>query len=289
MNIALTPIEKGFNKTNENRVRYSALPPGDYWFEVQAVNNSGLRTPTPERLHFVIHPPFWQQWWFITILVILIAGVIVFIYNYFRINRLVDIERMRVRIASDLHDDVGATLTEIALNTDFLMATNASKDIEQPLFEIGDLARNVVSSLDDIVWSIDARNDTAGDLGDRIQDTASHVFRNQKTKLHYEFDSSNTAKALPVEVRENVFLIVKEALNNAAKYAKAANIWVKIAFTKGFLEVQIKDDGIGINNHSNERKGNGLLNMKMRAQRIAAKLHIEGNKGTTIRLSNIRV
>lgn len=285
----LTPIEKGFNKTNENRVRYSALPPGDYWFEVQAVNNSGLRTPTPERLHFVIHPPFWQQWWFITILVILIAGVIVFIYNYFRINRLVDIERMRVRIASDLHDDVGATLTEIALNTDFLMATNASKDIEQPLFEIGDLARNVVSSLDDIVWSIDARNDTAGDLGDRIQDTASHVFRNQKTKLHYEFDSSNTAKALPVEVRENVFLIVKEALNNAAKYAKAANIWVKIAFTKGFLEVQIKDDGIGINNHSNERKGNGLLNMKMRAQRIAAKLHIEGNKGTTIRLSNIRV
>jgi len=285
----LTPIEKGFNKTNENRVRYSALPPGDYWFEVQAINNSGLKTPVPERLHFVIHPPFWQQWWFLTILMILVAGVIVFIYNYFRINRLVDIERMRVRIASDLHDDVGATLTEIALNTDFLMATNASKDMEQPLFEIGGLARNVVSSLDDIVWSIDARNDTAGDLGDRIQDTASHVFRNQKTKLHYEFDSSNTAKTLPVEVRENVFLIVKEALNNASKYANASNIWVQIAFSKGQLEVRIKDDGIGINNHINERKGNGMLNMKMRAQRIAAILDIKSNNGTTIRLSNIRV
>lgn len=285
----LTPIEKGFNKTQENRVRYTALPPGDYWFEVQAVNNGGLRSITPDRLHFVIHPPFWQQWWFLTLLIVAIAGVIVFIYNYFRINRLVDIERMRVRIASDLHDDVGATLTEIALNTDFLMATNASKDMEEPLFQIGDLARNVVSSLDDIVWSIDARNDTAGDLGDRIQDTAGHVFKNQKTKLHFEFDTTNTAKALPVEVRENVFLIVKEALTNAAKYAKAANIWVRIAFNKGYLEVEIQDDGLGINNHSTERKGNGLLNMKMRAQRIAAMLHIEGNNGTTIRLSNIRI
>lgn len=285
----LTPVETDYTLTSENQVRYSALPPGDYWFEVKAVNNSGLKTPKADRIHFVIHPPFWQQWWFLSLVLLLIVGVILFVYNYFRINRLVDIERMRVRIASDLHDDVGATLTEIALNTDFLMATNSSVEITEPLNQIGGLARNVVSSLDDIVWSIDARNDTAGDLGDRVQDTAAQIFRNTSTKLHFDFQNSETSRSLPVEVRENVYLIIKEAMNNAAKYANAANIWVRIQITKGLLNVDIEDDGLGLENHQNSRKGNGLLNMKMRAQRIAAKLHIKGNKGTKIQLRNIKI
>jgi signal transduction histidine kinase len=237
----------------------------------------------------VIKPPFWQQWWFILLILIALGGVFAFIYNYFRINRLIDIERMRVRIASDLHDDVGATLTEIALNSDFLMATQQGKEVEPSLKEIGSLARNVVSSLDDIVWSIDARNDTAGDLGDRIQDTAGQIFRNLQTQIHFDFDANKNDRALPVEVRENVFLIVKEALNNAAKYANADNIRVKIAFERGKLLVEVKDDGIGLHQHQSGRKGNGLLNMKMRAERIHANLHIEEDNGTLVRISDIRI
>lgn len=285
----LRPVESSFTQTTESSIRYSALPPGDYWFEVNALNNSGIRSIEPARMHFVIKAPFWQQWWFISILILVIVGIMMFIYNYLKINRLIDIERMRVRIASDLHDDVGASLTEIALNTDFLMATNSEPTVQEPLKQIGGLARNVVSSLDDIVWSIDARNDTAGDLGDRIQDTAGQIFRNQATKIHFDFDASQNQRALPVEVRENVFLIIKEALNNAAKYSNAKNIHVRIKFKGSKLWVEVEDDGIGLSNHKSERKGNGILNMKMRAERIRANLHITGEHGTTIRITDIRI
>jgi ABC-type multidrug transport system fused ATPase/permease subunit len=131
---------------------------------------------------FVIQAPFWWSWWFLTFLLLIFAGIIWFIYRYYRMKKLMEMEQMRVRIASDLHDDVGSALTEIALQSDFLQEYDEldAENLKDTLQQIGNQSRKIVSSLDDIVWSIDARNDTVGDLTDRMQDYVNNVLPGRK-------------------------------------------------------------------------------------------------------------
>ena len=148
---------------------------------------------------------------------------------------MIDIERMRVRIASDLHDDVGASLTEIALQSDFLQAGDADSEFKKSLEQIGKQCRKIVSSLDDIVWSIDARNDTLGDLTDRMQDYVLHTLEPKNMHVSYDFDNLNMENKLPVSVKENVYLIFKEAVNNIAKYSNGDRVDIKMENQNGYF------------------------------------------------------
>src|SRR5690625_6811966 len=103
-----------------------------------------------------------MQWWFMMLIVLIMAGAVLFIYHYYRVRRLVDVDRVRVQIASDLHDDVGASLTELALQTDFLRAGKLASTVENTLKKICEQSRRVISTLADIVWLIGTHNDTVG-------------------------------------------------------------------------------------------------------------------------------
>jgi len=269
---------EGWQQTNRRSVRYSALLPGDYTFQVRAQNNDGLWSEETASLSFTVMAPFWMQWWFILLVFVVLIGIMLFIYNYYRVKKMVDIERMRVRIASDLHDDVGSALTEIALQSDFLQTTDVGEQVKQSLDQIGTQSRKIVSSLDDIVWSIDARNDTLGDLTDRMQDYINNML--PQKEVQYQFDKLDMDDKITVSMKENLYLIFKEAVNNIAKHSDADKVEVTLKDENGSFDLYIHDNGQGI---KPERKtGQGLRNMEMRAKRIDAGIEFENGDGFTV-------
>ena len=269
---------EGWQQTNRRSVRYSALLPGDYTFQVRAQNNDGLWSEETASLSFTVMAPFWMQWWFILLVFVVLIGIMLFIYNYYRVKKMVDIERMRVRIASDLHDDVGSALTEIALQSDFLQTTDVGEQVKQSLDQIGTQSRKIVSSLDDIVWSIDARNDTLGDLTDRMQDYINNML--PQKEVQYQFDNLDMDDKITVSMKENLYLIFKEAVNNIAKHSDADKVEVTLKDENGSFDLYIHDNGQGI---KPERKtGQGLRNMEMRAKRIDAGIEFENGDGFTV-------
>jgi ligand-binding sensor domain-containing protein/two-component sensor histidine kinase len=273
-------LDNGWQFTQDRIIRYPSLSPGQYDFQLRAYNADGVLSANVLNYSFRILPPFYFQWWFLILVVIAIVGLILFSMRYFKVRKQVDIERMRVQIASDLHDDVGSSLTELALQTDFLQAGNVSEEIKQTLQQLGEHSRKIVSSLDDIVWSIDARNDTAGDLTDRMQDYVNQVFVNGDVEVHYHFDQLRMDEKLPVDVKENVYLIFKESVNNILKHSNATRVDIVFSFSGKTYELLVRDNGTQI---KNERKsGQGLRNIRMRAERIGSKVNLNTNGGFTV-------
>jgi ligand-binding sensor domain-containing protein/two-component sensor histidine kinase len=279
----LKNVNEEWQYTNERSVSFSALSPDNYTFEVKAQNADGVWSTKTASIQFTILAPFWQRWWFSVLVGLLVLSIIYFIYRYYSMRKIVDIERMRVQIASDLHDDVGGSLTEIALQTDLLRTHDLQEEMKETLKQIGQQSRHVVSSLDDIVWSIDARNDSFGDLTDRMQDYVNNLFRNRDIQVVYHLDELDMGASLPVEIRENIYLIFKEAVNNVAKHSDATVLEIGLQTNKNSYQLAIRDNG---NSQQNGRKtGQGLTNMKMRARRIDANLTLKNKQGFTVEVT----
>lgn len=280
----LRGIDQTWQRTTQRSVRYTTLPDGEYRFEVRARNNDGYWSPQRATITFRILPPFWKTWWFIVIVVFALILFIGFLYNYYRIAKLVDLERIRIRIASDLHDDVGASLTEIALQADFLQAIQKDPGTGESLKQIGEMSRRIVTTMDDIVWSIDARNDTFGDLLDRMQDYATNVLIPKDIEPEFHFSGIDSDKLVPLDLRQNIYLMFKEAVNNAAKHSEASSVRISFEITGGSFTLEIKDNGKGLP-ETTRSGGHGLKNMKLRATRIKANLEYINQDGLTVRIT----
>lgn len=276
----LSGLEDEWQTTRERTVRYTSLPPNSYTFRIRAYNADGVRSTEEARFSFVIHPPVWQQWWFLALLTLAVIGLILFYYRHFKARKQIDIERMRVQIASDLHDDVGSSLTELALQTDFLQAGEISDELRDTLKQLGDQSRKIVSSLDDIVWSIDARNDTAGDMTDRMQDYVNQVFTGGIPAVHYHFENLEMDNHLPVNVKENIYLIFKESVNNIAKHSNADRVDITFAYDGKDFRLKIVDNGSSSN--GKRKSGQGLRNIQLRSGRIGADVDIKNSDGFTV-------
>ena len=278
----LSGLEDEWQTTRERTVRYTSLPPGDYRFRIRAYNADGVRSTDEARFTFSIYHPIWQQWWFTALIGLAVIGLILFYYRHFRARKQIDIERMRVQIASDLHDDVGSSLTELALQTDFLQAGEVSNELRDTLKQLGDQSRKIVTSLDDIVWSIDARNDTAGDMTDRMQDYVNQIFRSGTPEVHYHFDNLEMDDRLPVNIKENIYLIFKESVNNIAKHSNADRVDITFAYDGKDFQLKVVDNGTTSNGR--RKSGQGLRNIKLRSERIGADADIQNGEGFTVQV-----
>ena len=279
----LQGLDDEWTITRENEIRYPGLPSGDYSLQVRAYNADGAESVKTLEFAFTVLPPFYFQWWFILLATASFTGLILFIIHYNRVSKQVEIEKMRVQIASDLHDDVGSSLTELALQTDFLQAGEISNEMRDTLKQLGEQSRKIVTSLDDIVWSIDARNDTAGDLTDRMQDYVNQVFSNNRCEVIYHFDDLKMDEKLPVQAKENIYLIFKEAVNNIIKHSNATRAQIRFSFDGNRFNLKVEDNGTG--SDKLRKSGQGLRNMQMRADRIGADLNIENSNGFTVMAS----
>ena len=262
---------------------YTNLDPGHYSFRVKGSNSDGMFSKNEAAIRIIIHPPYWQRWWFRLLGIMLVLGILYGLYR-FRVSKLLEIERMRIRIASDLHDDIGSTLTKIAINSEIIQSTKSADKIRISSQKIGQMSREIISAMSDIIWSIDARNDTFKDLVDRMRDFSSAAFAEKNIKLHFTGTGLTLNKKIPSYFRQNMFLIFKETIHNILKHAQASEVRIDFSASAGKYRLCVKDNGKGMDEKQIHR-GNGIKNMKLRAQRIHAMIEIHSQEGTDVCLS----
>jgi len=261
---------------------YTNIPPGAYTFRVKGSNDDGVWNEQGAALAVLVTPPFWQTWWFRLLIAGLVAAGLLAAHRY-RVARLLEVERMRLRIASDLHDDIGSNLSSIALLSDIVQGRERLGDRERRhLSRISRSARAMVDALRDIVWSIDPDSDRPGDLVRRMQDTAASLLGNTRWSLHTP--SHGLAAGLDMDVRRHVFLGYKEMLHNIARHADATEVTIRIEEDRDALRLTVSDDGVGFD--AAAPAGNGLKSLRERAARIGGTLDVVSRPGggTTIRL-----
>ncbi len=267
------------NIGDKRQLSLTNLSPGNYKLVVRNNPNSTLDNISEASISIVIQPAWWATWWFRAVVFILFLTIIYSLYQY-RINKLLAIERMRVQIAADLHDDVGASLTKISVHSEIIKNTHDEKKIADSSSKIGKLSRELITSFSDIVWSIDARNDRVGDLIDRIREYIDTLFDPENIKIDFNVSELNFENRISQEVRHNIYLIFKEAVNNVSKHSEATEVKIDIYNKSGKFNLKISDDGKGFVN--NNKGHHGIENMKLRASKINGEINISNETGTTI-------
>lgn len=277
-------VDRDWVDAGERRfASYTDLSPGRYTFRVAGTNADGRWSERMAEIPVMISPPYWQAWWFRLLIAALVLLIIYIVFTY-RLRRFREIEKLRVRIASDLHDDIGASLTHINIHTQQIRQGVDHPGIRTSLDKIGDLSREVISTMSDIVWSIDARNDSTGDLVSRMKDYAFNTLVEQEISVDFKALGFEKNRKMDIAARQNIFSIFKEAVNNILKHASATEVTVHLDNTGSRFKMLISDNGKGFD-PGTAGKGNGLGNMRMRAERMGGRLDMTTQGGTTIELS----
>lgn len=267
---------------NRRYVSYTNIPGGNYIFRVKGANADGIWNEEGISIPLFISTPWWKMWWFYTLLTILMISIAYGIYRY-RITQILKLERLRTSIASDLHDDIGSTLSSIKLMSDLTQNSipTENEQAKNLLDKIGNASKKMSENMQDIVWAINPKNESVENLLNRMQEFAVDILESKGIDLHFNVNEQFISKKLSLEFRRNVFLIFKETINNTAKYAKAKNVWVKINYIDSKFILEIKDDGIGFD-PAKIKYGNGLINMEKRAKQLKGEYSIktEPGKGT---------
>jgi signal transduction histidine kinase len=200
------------------------------------------------------------------------------------------IEKERGRIAKDIHDDLGSSLTRIMMLGERVEEDLAGRaDVGLHVEKMVGSARQMVRALDEIVWAVNPENDTVEGVVEYISHYADEFFEDTSIRCRLEFPASIPARTVPAEVRHEVFLVVKEAFNNVLKHSSASEVRVQMSEVKSQIEITIEDNGCGFDlNHSgNGRKGNGLPNMRKRIATLGGELAVNSGpkQGTRITLN----
>jgi signal transduction histidine kinase len=241
---------------------------------------------------------FWQTWWFSSLLAVFVLAAVgatvrmverrKYQLRLQRAEQQHALEQERARIAQDLHDDLGSTLTRLSLLSDLVKADKDKPDqVEVHAGKLSQAADQTVRALEEIVWAVRPGSDTLQSLADYIAHFANELFEGNPTRCRLDLPHDLPALALPPDLRHNIFLIVKEALTNALKHSGAGEVQVHAKISGPTLEIQVRDDGKGFDPSSlAEGRRNGLGNMRRRAEVIGAKLDLESTpgSGTTVKL-----
>jgi ligand-binding sensor domain-containing protein len=268
-----------------HEANFPGLPPGSYQFLVKAVNSAGQASLTPAEIDFAVLPPFWRRWWFLAILAIAAASL-VFAVHQFRVMRLVELERVRTRIATDLHDDVGASLSRIAILSEVVkrQVSPANGDAGRTLTEIAETSRGLVDEMSDIVWSIDPRHGDLQSVVFRIREFGSAVLETQNIGWDFQVPEEFENLKLTAEQRRHIFLIFKEAIHNIARHSGCSAVSAAMRIQDGQLVAEIRDDGYGFI-PGEPATGHGLTNMRARAEELRGSCRIDSEPGRGTRLT----
>jgi signal transduction histidine kinase/ligand-binding sensor domain-containing protein len=266
------------------------LAPGIYEFEVRTLSASGVRSPQPARVAFRVIPPVWRRWWFITaVAIVLLSGLVGFeryraahrrAIGRAREERLIELERVRRRIAADLHDEIGSSLTQISILSEVARRErdHAAPDVTRSLDTIASSSRDLVEAMSDIVWAINPAKDHLSDLTQRMRRLAADSFTASNTAFTLELPSSEQEIALGANVRREVFLIFKEAVTNVIKHARCSEAAVTLAIDEGVLRLEIRDNGRGFD-PARQTDGHGLASLRSRAAALGGSLTIVSTPG----------
>ena len=294
-------ILEGYDKEwvfskNRRKVYYTNIEPGEYVFKVKASNGDNIWTQKAALLKIKIVPPFWKTLPFILVLMLAILTIIYIVHRY-RLEQLLKFERIRNTIAIDLHDDIGASLTRISLFSHAalraLKKIHKSKsenvpiaDVESLLTEIDDNSRELISSMSDIVWAVNPKNDSFDKITIRMKDYTIKVFEANEIDYKIFIDPGLSCLILPMDFRRNIFMIYKEGVANILRHANASRVDIKLLKEKDNILISIWDNGNGFSVDSSS-SGNGLKNINQRAAAFkgASQIISEPGKGTTLNVT----
>jgi len=263
--------------TDQRTVNYANLAPRSYRFVVRAVNGDGLFSATNATVSFTIVPPFWRSWWFVAVALGATVSLLYAGYRY-RLQQAVAIERIRTRLASDLHDDIGSGLVEIAITSEIARAQPSSgTDLLQ---QVGDRARQLRDSISDIVWSVDPRHDYLGDLVARIRQSTFSLLEcnGRQVEFHAPEEKAVSGIWLAADRRRHLLLVCKEALTNVARHAGASRVSVCLSLHERTLTLEVRDNGRGFDPEVSHA-GLGLRSMKRRSGEVGGRLTVESAPG----------
>ncbi len=284
---------EGFDKDwiysgTAHEATYTNLDPGDYRFIIQASFETELWGNKEKSIIITVMPPWYRTWWFYIFSILSISSTIYGLY-LFRLSHFKMLEKLRNRIAMDLHDEVGSSISTIAIYSKIMREQIGSVDFDnEPLVnKINDFAAEIMESMNDIVWSVNTKNDAFERIISRLREHASQLLEVKGYIIRFDFDVALNHMKMGMEKRREFYLIYKEAVNNIAKYAEGKNAWISLALISNTLLLTIKDDGKGFERNKIKNSGNGIVNMQHRAEMLRGKLLINSQpgKGTEIILS----
>lgn len=276
---------------------YTNLDGGKYIFRVKGSNNDGVWNEEGASIAVVIAPPFWSTWWFRAFALVVFFGSIGGTVRYIEIRKMKRtierleqeraLERERSRISEDMHDEVGANLTKIAIISELAMTKAGIADgMTSYLQNISQTARDVVDSISAIVWAINPQNDRLDNLAGYLREYASGYFEITPITCRFDFPGELPNYPLSAETRRNIFLTMKEAINNIVKHSSATAVQICLRISGRQVELSIEDNGKGFVMEDISKFGNGLINMRKRIENIGGSfdIHSQLESGTRIRL-----
>ncbi len=273
---------------------FTQMPPGEYRFQVIASNDDGYWNEQGDAVMFTILPPFWMTWWFRSGVAFLSIGVIVWTVKLNEqrktrekiraIEKTAAVERERLRIAHDLHDELGARLTEIGLMTDFAKKGKNKSETQQHLTNIGATARGVIDSFREIVWAVNPQQDTLDSLIDFLEQYAIRYLMHAEIRCRLAIPPDIPTVPLSSEQRHSIFMAVKESLHNIVKHARATEVKFSVHVETNVVHLSIEDNGRGFSNTQLHRFNNGVGNMKKRIEGVGGSMEISSvsGKGTVV-------
>jgi len=266
-------------------VNYPDVPPGRYRFLVRAVNADGMIS-SAAAVSWRILPPIWLRWWVLTISGA-IASYVIFVAYRYRVRQLLELERVRTRIATDLHDDIGSSLTQIAIMSEVVRQQQHNGSAAEPLERIADLSRELVDSMSDIVWAINPKRDHLGDLAQRMRRFVSDVLEGANISVLFHAPAEWATTTLNSDLRREFFLVFKESINNVIRHAECDQVEITFEAVGNGLLLQVRDNGKGFQPPKSDGHGHGLASMQERARRLGGRLEVYSvpGEGTIVRLT----
>lgn len=295
----LEGLESDWTSVGTQRVvGYTRLPPGAYVFRVMACNRDGIWNEEGASVRFTVLPYAWQTMWFRVLVVTVVIGGSSWLVRFAAVRRLRrrlrhleerhTVEQERMRIARDIHDELGSNLTRITLLTELgRNHRNQPEVLQADLGRISATAREAVRSMDSIVWAINPRNDTLDHFINYIAQFAGEFLREAGLRCRFDLPTTVADRELSADIRHHLLLVVKEALNNVVRHAQATEVWLGLTLAGNDLSLTICDDGCGLPvGPPGEGRHDGLRNMRRRMEDLGGTCTVESGPGTgtTLRL-----
>ncbi|EOZ93624.1 GGDEF domain protein [Indibacter alkaliphilus LW1] len=280
----LSGIDDDWRSSGVNNMAvYSLLPPGKYILEFKSENEERLSSPIGT-FYFKILPPFYETWWFRLLILLISIGIIYVIFKL-NINRILAVVKVRNRVARDLHDDMGSTLSTINILSSMAKTKLHTEPIKtsEYISKISENSQRMMEAMDDIVWSIKPSNDSMDKVIARMREFTNSVLEAKEIDFRFEVEEKVYQTKIPMDTRRDLFLIFKESVNNLAKYSKCSRAFIHFSLKKKMLHMRIRDYGQGFVIQEAD-EGNGLNNMQKRADKMggALKVFSEPGEGTEV-------
>ena len=270
--------EEWSEPSGDLRVNYPALPAGRLRFEVRAVNAEGQVSRQPAVLDLDVAGPVWRRWWFLALAAVVCGALVTGVYRY-RVSQLLQLERLRTRIATDLHDDIGANLSQIAILTELARRDPARGSLEV----VSAIARETVEQMSDIVWAVNPRHDRFEAMLHRMRRYAEETLGGVNIELGFERGGLAADFSIPIEARRPLYLVFKEAITNAARHSGASLVTVRFELGRGSLHMTITDDGRGFDLQA-PRDGEGVSSIGNRVRGLGGTVAWDSAPGRGTRL-----